>query len=111
MGATLPLLESGPGSRPWYGPGACVAGRYQIERHIADGGMGSVFEATDLLLGGKVALKTVRPDRMDAAGLQRFRREIALARRVTHPNVCRVFEVVVDVAFGSNVPFVAMELL
>jgi tetratricopeptide (TPR) repeat protein/tRNA A-37 threonylcarbamoyl transferase component Bud32/TolB-like protein len=64
-----------------------------VLRFIARGGMGEVYEAEDLELGERVALKTVRADvAEDEVALRRFRREIRLARSVSHPNVCRVFD-------------------
>src|SRR5688572_17288905 len=91
-----------------------VAGRYRIVRFIARGGMGEVYEAEDLELGGRVALKTVR---LDAAGdrhaIERFKREIHLARQVTHPNVCRIFDLSRHprAAPDGDVLFLTMELL
>jgi len=79
--------------------GARVAGRYRIERFLAQGGMGAVYEAKDLELQETVALKTIRPELAgDERTVERFKREIHLARRVTHPNVCRIF----DIGFHSN---------
>src|SRR5262249_26265753 len=73
--------------------GAPLAGRYRLERFIAQGGMGKVYEAVDLELDERVALKTLRADLAnDPRGLARFKREITLARRVTHPNVCRLYD-------------------
>lgn len=74
--------------------GALLADRYRIVRFIAAGGMGEVYEAQDLELGARVALKRIRPDVVsDPRAIERFKREIHLARRVTHPNVCRIFDV------------------
>lgn len=92
-----------------------LAERFQITRFIARGGMGDVFEAFDLELGEVVALKTIRPEAAEAEGaLERFHREIHLARRVTHPNVCRIFDLfhhfVSDEPDGE-ITFVTMELL
>jgi tetratricopeptide (TPR) repeat protein/tRNA A-37 threonylcarbamoyl transferase component Bud32 len=71
-----------------------VAGRFRVIRFIARGGMGEVYEAEDLELKERVALKTVRLDMArDDRAVQRFRREIQLARKVTHPNICRTFDV------------------
>ena len=68
-------------------------GRYRIERLIGRGGSGDVYEALDTALGGAVALKTLKPSLAgNAIQLERFRREIQSARRVTHPNVCRIFD-------------------
>ena len=76
-----------------FAPGDVVAGRFRIVRFIARGGMGEVYEAEDLELRGRVALKTSARDvAHDPRGLERFKREIQLARKVTHPNVCRIFD-------------------
>lgn len=102
---------------PTFAPDVVVAGRYRIVRFIADGGMGEVYEAEDLELGVHVALKAVRPD-ADAKYLatERFKREIQLARQVTHPNVCRIFDLVrhsqpTATAPGRDVLCLTMELL
>src|SRR5688572_3093907 len=80
-------------------PGEQLAGRYRIARFIAGGGIGEVYEAMDALLGEPVAVKLLRPELSSKPGAQeRFAEEIRLARRVTHPNVCRVFDVGFDVA-------------
>src|SRR6185295_10259206 len=80
-------------------PGSIVAGRYRIVRFIAAGGMGEVYEAEDQILGAPVAVKTIRPELVARAEMmERFRREILLARRVTHRNVCRLFDL------GQHVP-------
>ena len=75
-------------------PGDVVAERYRITRLLGRGGMGEVYEAHDLLLEEAVALKTLRADLVqNESFVQRFQQEIALARKVTHPNVCRIYEV------------------
>jgi tetratricopeptide (TPR) repeat protein/tRNA A-37 threonylcarbamoyl transferase component Bud32 len=115
---TTPIARSvAPGRReavPSFTPGALVAHRYRIVRFIARGGMGEVYEVEDLELRERVALKTVRPDvAHDEIAIERFRREIQLARRVTHPNVCRIFDVAHHRPEGSaaGVIFLTMELL
>jgi serine/threonine protein kinase len=86
--------------------GTILANRYRIEEHIGQGGMGAVYRARDLVLDAEVAVKVLdrqllaRSGRMDA-----LRREVRLARRVTHPNVCRVHDVVED----GEVAFITME--
>ncbi|MGZ3407709.1 MAG: protein kinase domain-containing protein, partial [Polyangia bacterium] len=88
--------------------GRAFGERYRIIRFIGHGGMGDVHEAEDLSLRHRVALKTIRAERAaDALALERFRREALLARRVTHRNVCRVF----DVGFHAGAMFLTMELL
>ena len=85
-----------------------LCGRFRIVRFIGAGGMGEVYEAHDLELGVTVALKTLRADLVDDAQFAaRFRREVQLARQVTHPNVCRVF----DLGHDRNRTFLSMELL
>ncbi len=102
------------GRGPRFAPGDLLAERYRVIRFLAEGGMGEVFEVQDLELGGRLAAKTVRAEvAADPMALERFRREIQLARRVTHPNVCRMF----DVAYHRPDPtatgtiFLTMELL
>ncbi|QRN94770.1 protein kinase [Archangium violaceum] len=99
--------------------GDLVARRYRVACFIASGGMGEVYAAEDLSLHEPVALKTLRPElaAMPEA-LPRFKRELRLARRVTHPNVCRVFDLgeheVESNAAGDSpgrIVFLSMELL
>ena len=74
-------------------PGEVLDERFELIRIIARGGMGVVAEAEDLTLGARVALKFISPALAgDPAARERFRREILLARRITHRNVCRIFE-------------------
>jgi serine/threonine-protein kinase len=71
-----------------------VGGRYQILGLLGSGGMGSVYRARDSKLDEIVALKLLRRELLDApAMLARFRQEVKLARRVTHTNVARVFDI------------------
>jgi serine/threonine protein kinase len=93
--------------------GDIIADRYRISRLIGRGGMGEVYEAHDLLLNEDVALKTLRGDLAgDEALLLRFHQEISIARKVTHPNVCRIFEVGIHRPEADPpVLFFAMELL
>jgi eukaryotic-like serine/threonine-protein kinase len=90
-----------------------IAGRFRIIRHIAVGGMGSVYEAEDLRLNDRVALKMIRSDvASDPRALERFRREILLGKRVTHPNVCRIHDLGVDhLDTGTEILFLTMQFL
>lgn len=89
-------------------PGEVLASRFRIVRLLGRGGMGEVYEADDLELGGRIALKTLRPEiARNEQFLQRFKREVNLARQITHPNICRVF----DVGFDGGQAFLTMELL
>jgi serine/threonine-protein kinase len=75
-------------------PGRLLAGRYRIIALLGKGGMGEVYRADDLTLGQPVALKFL-PDEAarDQSLLERFKNEVRIARRVSHPNVCRVYDV------------------
>lgn len=97
-------------------PGEVLAGRFRIVRFIAAGGMGEVYETQDLELRENLAIKTIKPEVLrQSNALERFRREVHLARKVTHSNVCRVFDLFRCKSQASNadreVVFVSMELL
>jgi tRNA A-37 threonylcarbamoyl transferase component Bud32/putative methionine-R-sulfoxide reductase with GAF domain len=87
--------------------GTILGGRYRIEAVLGFGGMGVVYRSRDLKLDLDMALKRIRPDRMSAERRETLRREIILSRKVTHENVCRVYDLV-DVG-GEE--FVSMEFL
>src|SRR6202047_1531841 len=114
-----PVPASASPSLPKYSlsPGDLLAQRFLIIRFLASGGMGEVYEAEDVELGERVALKTIRPDLFgDVRSLERFKREVHLARSVTHPNVCRIFDlfrhpVSRSTESTSGFVFVSMELL
>ncbi len=90
-------------------PGGLLANRYEVEALLGRGGMGEVFRARDRSLGELVAVKSILLEGSDAgATLKRFREEVRLARRVTHRNVARVFDLVED--SDGNV-FLTMELI
>jgi serine/threonine protein kinase len=75
-------------------PGRLLAGRYRIVALLGRGGMGEVYRADDLTLGQPVALKFLPEEASrDENLLERFRNEVRIARRVSHPNVCRVYDV------------------
>ncbi len=79
--------------KPIFAPEEVLAQRYRIVRFIARGGMGEVYEAEDLTLRGRVALKTVLPEiARNSVSVERFKREISIARRITHPNVSRIYD-------------------
>ncbi|HVP60054.1 MAG TPA: serine/threonine-protein kinase, partial [Myxococcaceae bacterium] len=99
-------------SSPRLQVGDVLVGRFQVTRFIAQGGMGAVYEASDSLLKTRVALKVIRGISADAGALERFRREVLLARRVSHPNVCRVYELYEGTtSTGAPILFLTMELL
>ena len=76
-------------------PGQVLANRYEIKKVLGAGGMGMVYKALDRELGETVAVKTLRPEFMDADpnALDRFRSEIRLARRISHRNVVRTHDI------------------
>jgi hypothetical protein len=75
-----------------FSAGTLVGGRYSITRFIARG-MGEVYEAVDRILNERVALKTVTATSSDdVRAVRRLKAEVQLARRVSHPNVCRIYD-------------------
>src|SRR6202453_4848915 len=90
----VPGLTPGTPIHAVFQPNQMLAGRFRVIRFIARGGMGEVYEAEDEELNERVAVKTARFESAKSAHeVERFRREIQLARKVTHPNVCRTFDV------------------
>src|SRR5947209_1746660 len=75
-------------------PGTLLAARYRIIALLGRGGMGEVYRADDLTLAQPVALKFL-PEALtdDPASLERFRNEVRIARRISHPNVCRIYDI------------------
>ena len=87
-------------------PGTLLGGRYRIVGRLGRGGMGEVFRADDLKLGQAVALKFLPPDvDRDPARLTQLHTEVRMARQVSHPNVCRVYDI--DEEDGNT--FLSME--
>ncbi len=75
-------------------PGAILAERYRIIGLLGRGGMGEVYRADDLKLGQPVALKFLpAAPGLGRDRLERFYAEVRIARQVSHPNVCRVYDV------------------
>jgi eukaryotic-like serine/threonine-protein kinase len=88
--------------------GAKFDDRYLVRRQVGQGGMGTVYAAQDMMLGEVVALKVLRPlVAEDKDVIERFRREVKLARRIAHPNVARTYDI--DVAEGLH--YLTMELV
>ena len=97
-GAPLPRSAASPpptrSETGGFTPGAILAERYRIIGLLGRGGMGEVYRADDLKLGQPVALKFLpRHLAADKDRLERFYAEVRIARQVSHPNVCRVYDV------------------
>ena len=99
--------------------GTILQSRFRIVRMLGQGGMGEVYEAEDFVLKENIAIKAMLPQlATDEHFRERFRREVLLARKVAHPNVCRIFEVYSGTpsseggqTAGASPPFITMELL
>jgi serine/threonine protein kinase len=88
--------------------GSVIDNRYVIESILGKGGMGWVYRAHDRLLEETVAIKVLRTEFANTAEMkERFKKEIKLARRVTHRNVCRIHDAGEDVDGGR--PYISME--
>jgi serine/threonine protein kinase len=85
-----------------------LAGRFRIIRRIGRGSFGNVYEAQDLQLEERVALKLLRPEVRDNPGLLgHLHHEIVVGRRVSHPNVCRIY----DLGTCDDLHFISMALV
>jgi predicted Ser/Thr protein kinase len=99
-------LATDPSGGGRFLPGTVVSGRYRVVSLLGRGGMGEVYRADDLKLGQAVALKFL-PARVeeDDARLQRLLTEVKIARQISHPGVCRVY----DVGEAEGHHFISME--
>jgi hypothetical protein len=96
--AVAPKPAAPPSSRPprsgGFSPGTVLVERYRIVAPLGRGGMGEVYRAEDLKLGNVVALKFLPAAlQNDAAALAGFHAEVRNARQISHPNVCRVYDI------------------
>ena len=89
--------------------GTLFAGRYEIQSILGKGGMGIVYKARDRELDDLVAIKTLRSEVLSAEPtlLDRFKQEIRLARRITHPNVLRTH----DLGEFNGLRYLSMEFV
>jgi len=96
-----------------FAPGQIVDNRFRILEFINQGGMGEVYAALELNLQQKVALKTIRPKIAAHPGIiERFKTEVKQSLRITHPNVCRVYQLASHQDGGDTpVWFLTMELI
>jgi hypothetical protein len=90
-------LAAPPGAVGLLHPTLILGGRYRLLRVLGRGGQGEVWHAFDVKLRVEVALKALRPDLIrDARARDLLRREVRAARQIVSPNVCRVFDLVVE---------------
>jgi Protein kinase domain len=100
------LTNSDPIGGGRFTPGQILAERYRIVALAGRGGMGEVYRAEDLKLSQVVAIKLLPQSlSQDAGALTRFHSEVRIARQVSHPNVCRVF----DIGEVDGIAFLTME--
>jgi hypothetical protein len=100
------LSSSGDIDHGRFPPGTLLGGRYRTVGRLGRGGMGEVYRADDLKLGQPVALKFLPADvDRDPARLTQLHTEVRMARQVSHPNVCRVYDI--DEVDGQT--FLSME--
>jgi serine/threonine protein kinase/Flp pilus assembly protein TadD len=109
QGWSQPLAEGGRVSRAGrLAPNRMLGKRYQIVELLGEGGMGAVYQARDCELDRMVALKIIRPElALRQEILARFKQELILARRVTHKNVIRIF----DLGEAEGLKFITMEMV
>ncbi len=88
--------------------GSTFAGRYQVIEELAKGGMGRVYKVYDKKINEKVALKLINVEtESDQEAIKRFKNELKLARKISHRNVCRMFDLGEE--RGSN--YITMEFV
>ncbi len=88
-------------------PGARLGTRYQLQAKIGAGGRGAVFLAQDLELNEPIAIKVLHPTDVTEQSLDQFRQELKLARKLTHPNIIRLY----DIGEVEGLRFITMEYL
>ena len=86
--------------------GSTFAGRFEIIEEIGMGGMGAVYRVVDKQIDEEIALKLLKPEiAADKKTIERFKNELKLARRITHKNVCRMY----DLSQEEGTPYITME--
>jgi eukaryotic-like serine/threonine-protein kinase len=100
-----PLFSVSDVEHPFH-PGDILEGRFRIVREIAQGGMGVVYEAYDQKLERRIALKCSK-----AGFANRLSPEVRHATEITHPNVCKMFEIHSTLTADGSIDFVTMEFL
>ena len=89
-------------------PGSVLAGRYQVIEELGKGGMGRVYKAFDTEIREHIALKLLSPEiATDEGVLERFRNELKLARKISHRNICRMY----DLGRTGDTAYITMEFV
>ncbi len=99
-----PLFPALPQHR--FQPGDLLADRFRIVREVAQGGMGIVYEARDNRLGRRIALKCAK-----SGFHKRLPPEVRHASEISHPNVCKIFEIHTASTSSGDIDFLTMEFL
>ena len=99
------ILETSIPDDGRFPPGTMLNGRYRVVGLLGRGGMGEVYRATDLTLAQAVALKFLPETGVSERVLERFHAEVRIARQISHPNICRVY----DIGEVDGQPFISME--
>jgi serine/threonine-protein kinase len=99
-----PLFQALPQHQ--FEPGDLLADRFRIVREVAQGGMGIVYEAEDERLGRRIALKCAK-----SGFHKRLPPEVRHASEISHPNVCKIFEIHTASTTGGEIDFLTMEFL
>ena len=88
--------------------GSVFANKYEIIEEIGKGGMGKVYRAFDREIEEYVAIKIIRPEiAVDESIIKRFRNELKIARKISHKNVCRMFDLNKD----GDIYYITMEFV
>lgn len=102
VSATLTIERSGN----VLSAGSLLAGRFEVLEEIGSGGMGTVYRVVDRKINEEMALKVLRPEiAPNTTAVERFKNELKLARRISHKNVCRLF----DLHEEAGILFITME--
>lgn len=89
--------------------GQIIGAKYRLERLLGAGGMGSVYQASHVALGGKVAIKFLHPElSRDRESVGRFQREARAAAAIDHDAIVKVLDLGLD---DDGAPYLVMELL
>jgi len=108
VGKDIPVSATLTIERPGnvFSAGNLLAGRFEVLEEIGSGGMGTVYRVVDRKINEEMALKVLRPEiAPNTTAVERFKNELKLARRISHKNVCRLF----DLHEEAGILFITME--